>query len=762
MNRTTNRRGFTLIELITVIAISAILLSLIAIPVIQAFNLTRAAQGFAVAQDRARTLIDRICREISNSAGVRDNSGLNGTLAVMLPGQNGAQEEVLLQNVKLDIFRPAEGEENIDPLNPGVFINPDINKVDPTLKTTHGQRTLPVAEGSTLVRYFIGLRKPFTTGGLPLTYNNGYDGLLQARNGAEDNLIVLFRAEIPWRIYNNAVNPPRWQVNPAFFSDLNGDGTIDEKDMDDPRFFVPNGIPAHDAIVRNWLSKSTIVTDVNRFDMIQPVFDKSTRRVIYDANAANVLNVPRVVPLIQFEPQRVSSEPAEGQLAVRPGEETNNASKVGPDVFRTKFGGWTSLFVRVWPSTVYRDVSNNVVESWRTYLPWVPGAWFETGRQRIVAGQGTGFSIFAFDGLGNEGTDGIELFDVAAYYDAIATDKKATPATPIMGFPFSYAINVANTRPGGSGNGWLTGGSSTFLRETFIGFIPDPRKGKILASFGIDEVGDGNPVIPRRPSDNAPLFDNRPSMLTGPALTPNNDPNLNVGAWFDPQYQSVNRRFNKVWFDWATIMPTLDASKYCKRFIDLRVTPQWDGAPSPLDPANGFFRAKIVPGSDIVIGPDQNPGPNYGRPVRYTRVAQRPVGPNQYLINYVNQKEPDWTVLGVALPAGLGDPRTYVANNFVSAILQPQYRAGYIELNSRYGEPIPDGYNDPVLGPQPGNISVYYRFQFTEPNDVLAADYDTRQIMGISLTIRNYPLSNVPNPQSISVTGSATVRNFIR
>lgn len=763
MMRNTQRRGFTLIELITVIAISTILLSLIAIPVVQAFNLTRAAQGFAQAQDKARTLIDRISREISNSAGVRDNSGTQGTLQIVLPGLNGNPEPVTLQNVKLDIFKPAEGEENIDPTAPGVLVNPDINKIDPTLKTTKGQTTLPVAEGSTLIRYFIGLRRPFNIAGNPLGYNNGYDGLLMARNADEDNLYVLWRAEIPWRVFNNAANPPRWQVNPAYFYDFNGDGQINEDDMDDPAFFVPGLSAAHDAILKNWLNKATIVTEVNRFDMIQPVFDKATQKVVYDLNAANVQNVPRVIPLIQFLPQRVSSEPAEGQTAVRPGEETNNEAKVGPDVLKTKYGGWTSLFIRAWPSVIYRNPGTGVVEqSWLTYAPWVPNTPYMVGRPRVVAGKGVGFSLFGFDGLGNEALDGYELFDVAAYYEARGLDRRQTPASPIEAYPFSYAIDVANNRPGGSGNGWLSGPNSVALREVFIGFVPEPRKGKITASFGIDEVGDGNPALPRRASDNKPLFDNRPSMLTGPALTPNNDPNLNVGNWFDAQYQTVNRRFNKLWFDWATLVPGIDASKYCKRFIDLRVTPQWDGAPSPLDPVNGFFRAKIVPGSDIVIGPDQNPGPNYGRPVRYTRVSQRPVGPNQYLINYVNQKEPDWTVLGLPLPANYTDPRTYVANNFVSAILQPQYRAGYIELNSRYGEPIPDGYNDAVLGPQPGNISVFYRFQFTEPNDVFAADYDTRQIMGINLTIRNYPQTNLPNPQSISLKGSATVRNFIR
>jgi len=761
MAQNTHRRAFTLIELITVIAISAILLTLIAIPVIQAFNLTRAAQGFAQAQDRARTLIDRISREINNSAGVRDNSGMRGSLVVVLPGQNGNPEDVLLQNVKLDIFKPAEGEENIDPTTPGVFINPDINKVDPTLKTTKGQTTLPVAQGSTLVRYFIGLRKPFSDGGVRLSYNNGYDGLFMARNANEDNLYVLWRAEIPWRVFNNAVNPPRWQVNPAFFEDTNGDGLIDEIDMDNSRFFVTNGVAAHDQIVRNWLNKSAIVTEINRFDMIQPIYSKATNRVIYDPNPANVLNVPRVLPLIQFLPQRVSSEPATGQVAIRPGEETNNEAKIGPDVYRTKYGGWTSLFIRTWPSTVFRT-GPNVVESWRTYGPWTPNTPYMVGRQRNVGGQGTGFSLFGFDGVGNEASDGFELFDVVAYYDAKLLDKRRTPVTPIMAYPFSYAIDAANTRPGGSGNGWLTGGNSVALRELFVGFVPDPRKGKVIASFGIDEVGDGNPALPRRAPDNLAQFDNRPQSPTGPALSPANDPNLGVGNWYDAQYQNINRRFNKLWNDWAVLVPGLEAARYCKRFIDLRVTPQWDGAPSPLDPASGFFRAKIVPGSEIVVGPDQNPGPNYGQPVRYSRVVERPVGPNQYLINYVNQREPDWTALGLPLPGNLGDPRTYVFDNLVSAVLQPQYRAGYIELNSRYGEPLPDGYNDPVLGAIPGNISVFYRFQFTEPNDVLAADYDTRQIMGINLTIRNYPQTNIPNPQSITVKGSAAVRNYIR
>jgi len=74
-----------------------------------------------------------------------------------------------------------------------------------------------------------------------------------------------------------------------------------------------------------------------------------------------------------------------------------------------------------------------------------------------------------------------------------------------------------------------------------------------------------------------------------------------------------------------------------------------------------------------------------------------------------------------------------------------------MEFNSRFGEPLPQG-----------NIYVTYRFQFTEPRDVVAVDYDSTELMEVVLTIRNYPQSTVPNPQMVTVRGSANVRNFIR
>lgn len=746
------RRGFTLVELLTVMAITAILFTIITIPVVQTFNLTRAAQGFSDAQNRARLLIDQISREVGNSAGVRDNSGDRGKIAIYVPGQDGNPERVLLDYAKLDLLMPAQGEPLRGPngalLNPNSLIDPNGNpndpanwREDPTLRTPVGQVVLPASAGFKLVRYWVGLRQPL----LGVTdaadrYRNPYDRLLTP-TAATENLFVLYRADVELRRYDR--NTGTWLINDELFVDLDGDG---KPDLDDPDFFIADGTAAKAARIRAWLRRSRVVTEISRFDMIQPVFDRRTRAVAYDGN------VPRVFSLIQFRPKRISSEPATGMTAVRSGEESANSAKLGADVFRTEFGGWTSTFLRTWPSTL------NPTQSWRTFDPWRDGNPYLVGRSRLVAGQPVGVSIFAFDGLGNELTDGVELFDLSEYGAAKSDDPTAPiPAgKPLYKFPFSHAIETANSRPGGTGNNWL---SSQALRDMFIPYALDQRNGKVTASFDITEVGNGQ----RLP---AGFTDNRPYGRTGPAWSPQADPTLLPPAanrWTNPAYRpdsssaTINQRFNVLWNDWPLINQTLEKSRVVKRFLDLRMVPSADGTPSPLHPTLGFARARIVPGSEIIVGPDQNAGPNYGKYIRYQRIPTGEVGANQYKLNYVNQPEPDYSQYGFA---GYSyDIHDYVNNDLLSAVIQPQYRAGFLELNSRPDEPIPAA---DLQGNLTGNIFVFYRFQFTEPNDVFAIDYDSRQVMDINLTIRNFPGTTLPNPQTITVKASAAVRNFIR
>ena len=72
--RIQNNKGFTLIEILVVLAITVILMGLVMEPVIQSFQLTRAAEAMAHAQDAARTAMSMISRELGQAMFVYDNS----------------------------------------------------------------------------------------------------------------------------------------------------------------------------------------------------------------------------------------------------------------------------------------------------------------------------------------------------------------------------------------------------------------------------------------------------------------------------------------------------------------------------------------------------------------------------------------------------------------------------------------------------------------------------------------------------------------
>src|SRR5579862_117008 len=239
---TVRRRAFTLIELLTVVAITAILLTIIVVPIIDSFNLLRAGQGWSEAQERARLLLDRISREIAKSTGLRDNSGVGGQIMVMVPPGPGSFDTTpipeLLSYAKMDLYKAAEGEPQRDASGQPVYVDPVTGKVDPTLRAPKGQPLLPATAGPTLVRYFPALRNPFDPAN-PLNaanYNNPYDGLLMARNGLRDNLYVLNRAEVQPFVYNGAT----LQGNAKYFAlDANN-----QPILDDPSFMIPDGTAA--------------------------------------------------------------------------------------------------------------------------------------------------------------------------------------------------------------------------------------------------------------------------------------------------------------------------------------------------------------------------------------------------------------------------------------------------------------------------------------------------------------------------------------
>ncbi len=741
------KRAFTLIELLVVMAITAVMLTLIVTPLFQSINLTRNAQAFADAQDKGRIITEKIAREVGNAVSVRDAASTMAQIGSVM---------VELPYTKLDLIPPAQFQVG-EIIAPGIFRNPGSGKIDPTMKRPLGDIRLPIAPGATVVRWWVGLNNPSKA------YNEPYSGLLMLRNGDRDNLYVLRRAEVQPFIYrprkDNAPNSSAWRPNLAFFhSDdfVNNNQEFDTRiiDLDDPYFFVMDGKyqpeggglrqndPDKNNRVLNWATASVVQTEVSRYDMIRPSVTGSPPKL--DPNAAYP-----VVPLIQFRPSRVSSAPASGSAAARPGESIDGLDIIGPDTYQTERGLWTNAIVRYYPSGYGLSPTNTALE--------------------IASVDAQGGINISNGGASNDGLDGLHnapdnfvLFDLKLYEQMIARGQ----AYPFTGAALSAEQTDIVTNPTPARR-WTTEDSQ---RRIFTPFRVITGTGKLVTSFPIEEVG--TTVVPGG-KPNLPTLTTSATYAVSPTQAASSDPGL-ATAPMSPLVAGydVNRAFNRAWNAYPALQGQL------QRFIDLRMVPNLDGTFSPLNPiaasgeVRGFSfdagnggavnRVRITPGSDEVYGPDQtvNGGSGgYAVRIRYTRVSGNP-GPNQYRLVYADLPEPtsaanqvDYTVLGInplqvpMPPDFLG----YYPNNVVSAMIQPRYKAGYLQFCSDPNVPIPAG-----------DITVRYRFQLNGPGDTFAVDYDTREIMQILLTVKNYPQSSVPNAQSITLKSTATLRNALR
>ncbi|MBI1331971.1 MAG: prepilin-type N-terminal cleavage/methylation domain-containing protein [Armatimonadetes bacterium] len=764
-----NRRqyAFTLIELITVMAITAILMTIITIPMVQTFNATRTAQAYSDAQDKARILTEELSKEIGEAVAVRDVEGVKGRVSIVAPIPTkgiddtgavvttpGGYVKIGMNYTKLDLVLP----QKVGQRGPGGgFIDPVTGKEDPTLQSAKGQVQLPLAAGTTIKRYWIGLRDPFKN------YNNPYDGLLMTRGGGRDNLFVLYSAEVQPVVMTEV--PPGSgnfipQVNAKFFDAT--DATNRTPNLDDPDFFLATnaavGTPVNNDSkamrIQNWLKVAKVETEMTRYDLIQPQIDKA-QRLVKMTNAAGVWS-PRITPLVLFRPSHVEGDGVDGEAAAALGSESESADQIGSEVYAGQFSMWSNVVVRSYGS------------NWNNG----GGTAYQVGRT-----DNANFATFYVDPNTSGIPDttagsGIETFDITAY----TTAYKSHGYDPNSRYPFTAGLNAANMV-----SGWLSSANADVYAK-FMPFFTNNLTGRLIGSFNNWEVGD----VTKDPNASANLFSpldlnslNLPQVPaqstvssgwvnTDTGLTPSTDTGLATGVFSDSPYWdntfgrfNINRVFDKIWDDAKYgrngVPSQLGETGGAHRFIDLRTIPQGDGSMSPLAM---FPRAIIVPGSEEIYGPDQNPGPNNGFEVRYHRVNHEP-GPNEYRINYANIAEPTpagYAALGFPTP-----PAVYDRTSLVSAIFQPRFKVGYVQLCSAPEVPIPATMRIPgTTNDVPGRIRVAYKFQFTAPDDVVRVEYDTRQLMQVIMTIRNYPQSDVPFPQTVTMKATANVRNFIR
>jgi prepilin-type N-terminal cleavage/methylation domain-containing protein len=242
----------------------------------------------------------------------------------------------------------------------------------------------------------------------------------------------------------------------------------------------------------------------------------------------------------------------------------------------------------------------------------------------------------------------------------------------------------------------------TLFRQALLNGIPstnwltlrDPDEAEMLAFYLNEEAGQIEFAIPwwmgGYPQQGL-------TFSTGAFQTPATDPN--------PDRTTINGRFN---YQYRLDPNNINNVKRYISLIDLDNDGQID---SPLQNHLAFPNASIVAGSEVVIGPDQRPGPNYGNPIRYQRVASatRDVGPNQYRILYRDAV-----------------PQEKVVSNFG---FEPSLLRGYIEFYSDPNNPLPPGQN---------NVIITFYYQFNLPSDSAVVDYETRRVMQLQVGMKFY------------------------
>ena len=246
-------QAFTLIELIIVIALTAVLLGLLLIPLVSAIRYTQQAQIVTAAQDAARVTRETITRELgkavfvfdgtshpflSTTAPVAGDDRYTNFLDLPLLDKNGGGVVAHAYNAKLDFV--------LAKVNDGGTVDPTTNEpITYALSKNGGSAVIsnpslvfPTAPGTSAVRYFIGLKDPTQP------YNNTREG---HANSSTDNTYILYRAQYQPYLLNTAgkvtgpdtnlfATRPKLDSNNQPVLDASGKPVL-IPELDDPDFF---------------------------------------------------------------------------------------------------------------------------------------------------------------------------------------------------------------------------------------------------------------------------------------------------------------------------------------------------------------------------------------------------------------------------------------------------------------------------------------------------------------------------------------------
>lgn len=352
MRFTANNKGFTLIEILVVLALTLMVMGLIFGPLIKTFQITRRAETIIRAQDNARMALSQITGDLSNAMYVYDNT----RDPIYFPVLNSLGNPVVTQVLyaKVDLVLPKMrgycpkntahtpgGIQRREEAAPTCPVDGEILELKPVE---------PLIPDTMIVRYFLGLKDPTQD------YYNAYNYKL-AEADKVDNTYVLYRAE--FSPFNSALFE---YADQAHFN----------ANLSDPNFFY------NPPYAQAWRKISRPVVTLNDIDLITIEFDASGN--------------PIVTPTVKFTPTAVYNDPLVPTTGAKEQPEKGEAP---PTMYKASYGHW------VLPYKVTLDSDNQ------------PGVVYETMLGLGTTGQDPGTDMCIYRTSGS--TDPVFVFNITHY-----------------------------------------------------------------------------------------------------------------------------------------------------------------------------------------------------------------------------------------------------------------------------------------------------------------------------------------------------------
>lgn len=382
-----NNRGFSLVEILVVIAISVILIGLVMIPLAQSFRMTRQAQAMVDAQDSARRAMELISRDIGEAMFVFDNStvpiaiyndgsnlnvnyhsGEEGPIQLPVRQPAGTIEMFTLPYGKIDFILPKMTMHCNNPEHPAGrsrdyprYIeqtdaggNPRrYDEAWPPCPVCHSTEVdarprFPLEQDVTVVRYFLGLRYNDPTK-VAISDLGPEEGLFGWRTPyandvqpGEENQVVLYRVEFD--PHDDTLFPSHMPVSER---------------LADPIFFYRNAANSESRpCCEVWAERARVVGMGKYQDLVVGT---------YSSNGL----VTSVEPTITFRFSAIDNDTFSGTYSHDKSVEYPDPV---PTVYRAAYGYWT----RADGITVYRyrrdDKGNEQTDAFTTVYKQVGGA----------------------------------------------------------------------------------------------------------------------------------------------------------------------------------------------------------------------------------------------------------------------------------------------------------------------------------------------------------------------------------------------------